>query len=235
MQMLAQAGRRSQTWLKPRTIKKTSVIKSKRCRNLKTATKNDSGRTHRNGGLKAITLKCPELAVAILAKQKNIENRTWQLPSTAVDSSGHAWLALHVAGAYGGRAYMPQNIRKHMLEAWNPKRAYWPWNKMDLSKSRTGAPLPNSAIVGLIRIRKSRKLERGERKMNPWALGPICWEIDRAVKLDPPIENVNGNLLLWSIDHEPSISSYGRRRLKSALFAAKNSQFGTFKPNNMDN
>jgi hypothetical protein len=126
---------------------------------------------------------------------------------------------------------MPRIIRNHMLKAWKPEKASYPWNKMDLSKKRTGAPLPSGAIVGLIRVKRSRKLKRSERTVNPWAVGPICWEIDRAVKLDPPIENVSGALSLWSIDREPSISEYARRRLASALREAKSRKgLGCMKP-----
>merc|ERR1719223_585639 len=92
--------------------------------------------------LRALSVKCPELAVAILARQKNVENRTWPLPPSVQDAAGHAWLALHVG--CGNRQRFPRAIRKHMLKAWDPDRAAWPWNKMDLSKKRTGAPLPSA-------------------------------------------------------------------------------------------
>merc|ERR1712232_169469 len=101
---------------------------------------------------------------------------------------------------------IPKMLRKHMQKAWNPDKAHWPWNKMNLSEKRTGAPLPYGSIVGFIRVARSRKMRRGEGKDNPWALGPICWEIDRAVALKKPIENVAGSLGLWSVDRQKSIS-----------------------------
>ena len=33
----------------------------------------------------------------------------------------------------------------------------------------------------------------------PHAAGPILWEIDRAIKLDPRIQNVSGKLGLWNV------------------------------------
>jgi len=179
------------------------------------------------GELRALTICCPELAVAILSRQKNVENRTWHLPLTVQDEAGHAWLALHV----GASLRLPGVVRKHLLQAWKPEKALWPWNKMDLSAKHTGAPLPSSAIVGLIRVKRSEKLRRGGKKENPWALGPICWEIDRAVKLDPPIENVSGSLGLWSTSRESSLSPYFHSRLRSALRAAKSRRgLGCSKP-----
>ena len=165
--------------------------------------------------MSAITLCCPELAVAIFAKQKRVENRSWRVPRILKSSGKGVWLALHVGGSRG----MPARIRTHLLKAWDPARARWPWNKMDLTDARRKAPcpLPRGAIVGFIRVAGEHKLKRGEKTENPWALGPICWEIDRAVPLEPPIENVNGKLLLWSVDHEKTISCRERSRLHAAF------------------
>jgi len=212
------ARHRPQAQPKARVMKKKVKV-SHLCR------RNRSGL--KSSELRTLSICCPELAVAILAKQKNIENRTWQLPATVQDAAGHAWLALHV----GCKKRATRLVRKHLLKAWDPDRAHWPWNKMKLSQHRTGAPLPRAAIVGLIRVKQSRKLKPGEKKENPWALGPICWEIDRAITLDSPIENVNGSLGLWSVDRESSISSYSRRRLYAALRAAKAGKgIGCFRP-----
>eukprot|EP00928_Gymnodinium_smaydae_P058678 TRINITY_DN41864_c0_g1_i1.p1 TRINITY_DN41864_c0_g1~~TRINITY_DN41864_c0_g1_i1.p1 ORF type:complete len:241 (-),score=42.32 TRINITY_DN41864_c0_g1_i1:236-877(-) len=179
----------------------------------------------RKNELRAISLVCPELATAIFAKQKNVENRTWPLPAS-VRTHGGTWLALHV-----GAGRMPSLIRHHVQKAWDGSVARHPWNKMDPKKKRTGAPLPSAAIVGLIRIKAVHKLRRGERSENPWALGPLCWEIDRAIPLKKPITQVAGKLGLWSVEREKSISTYDQRRLRAALNEAKKRKgLGCFKP-----
>eukprot|EP00929_Paragymnodinium_shiwhaense_P037502 TRINITY_DN19976_c0_g1_i2.p2 TRINITY_DN19976_c0_g1~~TRINITY_DN19976_c0_g1_i2.p2 ORF type:complete len:105 (-),score=20.78 TRINITY_DN19976_c0_g1_i2:116-430(-) len=102
---------------------------------------------------------------------------------------------------------------------------------MDLTSRHTGAALPNSAIVGLIRIKGVHKLKREEKKTNAWALGPLCWEIDRAIPLKKPVEGVCGKLGLWSIDKEPSICPGARRRVYSLLKEAKERRgLGVAKP-----
>eukprot|EP00931_Biecheleriopsis_adriatica_P060084 TRINITY_DN36069_c0_g1_i1.p1 TRINITY_DN36069_c0_g1~~TRINITY_DN36069_c0_g1_i1.p1 ORF type:complete len:242 (+),score=32.24 TRINITY_DN36069_c0_g1_i1:57-728(+) len=210
---------RGGTKSKARKVMKRKSISSLRSRS--------QTRPRADGKLRAISLTCPELAVAILAKQKTVENRSWRVPACRRSPEG-TWLALHVS-AGSGRPYIPPALRKHIQKAWDPEKAYWPWNKMDIFSKKTGAPLPRAAIVGLIRVKGDHKLKRGEKAENPWALGPICWEIDRAVPLDPPIENVNGKLSLWSVDQ--AVSLHHRRRLYAALREAKmRPQRGCYKP-----
>eukprot|EP00440_Ansanella_granifera_P047363 gb/GFBE01051295.1/.p1 GENE.gb/GFBE01051295.1/~~gb/GFBE01051295.1/.p1 ORF type:complete len:231 (+),score=27.99 gb/GFBE01051295.1/:1-693(+) len=219
-------------WARTRSESKQKAMKAmKRCvmKKKKILRSGQTRRSNQAGAgkpdLRAISLVCPELAVAILAKQKDVENRTWPLPST-VCVPGGTWLALHV-----GSNRMPAAIRKHLQKAWDPAAACYPWKKMDLFQKTTGAPLPRSAIVGLIRIKGVRKLKRGERGENPWALGPMCWDIDRAVPLDKPIENVSGQVFCWSVDREQSISKRDRSRLYRALRDAKSLRGrGCFRP-----
>ena len=59
---------------------------------------------------------------------------------------------------------------------------------------KSTTPLPRSAIVGLVRFKADHKLKRGEKAQDPWAIGPRCCEIERAVPLNPPILDVKGTL-----------------------------------------
>merc|ERR1712107_283164 len=122
-------------------------------------------------------------------------------------------MALHVGAADRG---IPEAMRKHITKAWDNDAAHRPW-KMDPSQRKSGACVPQRSIVGFIRIKGVHKLKRGERKSNPWALGPLCWEIDRAVPLEKPVEHVVGALQLWSVDNSESISPSDKKRLHRAL------------------
>lgn len=152
---------------------------------------------------KVLSLQAPELAAAILGKQKRVENRVWELPAYMIGK----WIALHVGGGYGGDLSAPW-IRKHVEKSWDREKAlslrgsqYPPMvrrlSSWDTADKRSSALPPRSAIVGLIRFRGQHKLGRGEKTQNPWALGPYLWEIDRVFALERPITNVNGNLGFW--------------------------------------
>mmetsp|Transcript_105378 Transcript_105378/g.183271 ORF Transcript_105378/g.183271 Transcript_105378/m.183271 type:complete len:218 (-) Transcript_105378:120-773(-) len=180
---------------------------------------------HANG-LRALSVCCPEIAVAILGKQKSIENRSWPLPRTVVQPGG-TWLALHVSVGSKG---LPVPIRNYLQKAWDKSKAPWPWHKMDPFEKRTGANelLPKGSIVGFMRVIRSRKLRRGEKSENPWALGPYCWEIDRAVPLASPITGIDGNLGCWNVDK--FLGPGQINRLRASLREAKGRRgFGCFK------
>eukprot|EP00747_Dinoflagellata_sp_TGD_P189008 gnl/TRDRNA2_/TRDRNA2_48802_c0_seq1.p1 gnl/TRDRNA2_/TRDRNA2_48802_c0~~gnl/TRDRNA2_/TRDRNA2_48802_c0_seq1.p1 ORF type:complete len:244 (-),score=12.98 gnl/TRDRNA2_/TRDRNA2_48802_c0_seq1:37-768(-) len=169
-----------------------------------------------SGELRALSLVAPELAGAILAKQKKVENRTWAPPSTCGPGS---WLALHVSTTEHGSKV--KWCREHVRQAWDACGA----SKLR-NPGRPGAPkLPNAAIVGLIRIAGHHRTTREEKQKNPWALGPICWEIDRAVRLNPPITGVAGDLGCWRVEHK--LTTYGVRRLRARLQeAVQSTQLG---------
>eukprot|EP00404_Azadinium_spinosum_P023825 CAMPEP_0180605400 /NCGR_PEP_ID=MMETSP1037_2-20121125/26592_1 /TAXON_ID=632150 /ORGANISM="Azadinium spinosum, Strain 3D9" /LENGTH=201 /DNA_ID=CAMNT_0022624501 /DNA_START=45 /DNA_END=650 /DNA_ORIENTATION=+ len=167
----------------------------------------------RGQGLRALTLRGPELAAAILAKQKLVENRTWPVPANIGSHGG--WLALHVGGSRTSKF-----IRRYVSRAWNPEQAVnTRWRNWDPAAGQGGPGLPYMALVGLIHVRGMHRMKRGERTANPWSLGPFCWEIDRAVPLDPPICGVPGKLLLWKVDGD--LNPRDRARLYRALTAAR--------------
>merc|ERR1712176_529897 len=79
--------------------------------------------------------------------------------------------------------------------------------------------LKSQAIVGIVRFSGMHRLAPGERKENPWALGPFCWELDRAIPLQRPICNVDGWLGLWRASTR--IGRADLNRLKSAIEHAR--------------
>jgi len=153
-------------------------------------------------GLRGLTLRGPELAMAILGKQKLIENRSWPCPPDLIGK----WFALHV-----GSGSTPVWIRQHVEKAWRADRApreLRGWRPGD--KSSDDMLLPRCAIVGLVRIRGVHRISREEKRSNPWALGPLGWELDRVVPVEPPIRNVTGFLGLWKVQKQVGPSQMSR-------------------------
>ena len=63
------------------------------------------------------------------------------------------------------------------------------------------------------------RLARGEQKADPWALNPLCWELERVVPVKLPICVMAGALSLWRVD---LMVGPGRlRRLKQVFKATK--------------
>ena len=165
--------------------------------------------------LRALTLKGPELAAAILGKQKRVENRSWPINRTG------EWMALHVGK---GRSTPPW-IRKYVIRAWDKEKAISgprPWQRWNPEDRRAKQLPPRAAIVGLIRFGGMHRLARGEKKTDPWALGPLCWELDRVVPVNPPICDVDGALGLWRVDR--MVGPCQLRRLKEVLKITKASK-----------
>lgn len=148
--------------------------------------------------LRALSVCCTDLAVAILAKQKRVENRTRAIPK----HSRHKWIALHVSFGQGGpvkaaKLYVRNNwngakSRNTPWSSWTPSTKQW-------ARSNGKKLLPNSAIVGLVRLSDSHPLAPGEQRKNPWALGPHCWRIKDAVPLKPPVVGLKGTTGLWNV------------------------------------
>jgi len=163
-------------------------------------------------GLRALTLKGPELAAAILGRQKRVENRSWPM-----NKKGE-WMALHV----GAGSSTPSWIRKYVIRAWDKekaKRGPSRWRCWDPEDRRAKQLPPRGAIVGLIRFGGMHRLARGEKRADPWALGPLCWELDRVLPLDPPICGVDGALGLWRV--ERMVGPGQLRRLHEAVKKAR--------------
>jgi len=167
------------------------------------------------GGLRAISIRGPEVAAAILSGRKRVENRTRPIPSTVLAGSksrasrASSWVALHTASNRTPRA-----ILEHVREAWGPSKRRWKqWSPLE----RRAAPLPKAAIVGFVRIVGDHPIAAGEKRCNPWALGPYCWELGGAAVLDPPILGVLGQSGLWKVDNERSLAPKSRARLYRAL------------------
>mmetsp|Transcript_43987 Transcript_43987/g.87267 ORF Transcript_43987/g.87267 Transcript_43987/m.87267 type:complete len:198 (+) Transcript_43987:55-648(+) len=163
---------------------------------------------------RALSLCCVDLAIAILAKQKRVENRTRAIPSYAK----HSWIALHVSC---GRRPMVKWSRAHVKKNWSVKKASGsPWSHWTPTTgwSLKNQALPNSSIVGFVRLGDSHPLSAREKKKNPWAVGPHCWEIKDAVPLVPPIPGVSGATGLWSIDvMNPKLKRSDRMRLVNSF------------------
>lgn len=216
---------------------------------MKASSKYKAAAVRKSKTLKAISVCCPHVAAAILSRQKLIENRTWPMTEDCAVSGG-GWLALHV-----GRSPNP-SILDHIYKNWEEQKyadghkiqrwavsgkpgtrlGTWyslPPRELGSSKHkwRDDPNLPaHSAIVGFIRVSGMHEYKRGESKTNPWAIGPICWEIDRVVQLEPPIRNVLGNVLLWSVDDAVK-NSAERRRLYRAFRQVRDNNLGRLRWN----
>lgn len=172
--------------------------------------------------LRAISVCCPELAVAILAKQKRVENRSQPLSPKLFG----VWFALHVSIG-NSRAVLAGSIpssrlarsaKEHVCRNWDRSMAL----KMHQSMKawRTWDPsqhphdkMPRGSIVGLVRFRGSHRLRPGERSQNPWALGPHVWEISGVRPLKPIVRGVCGKLMFWYVGKEPSVKKKDMARL----------------------
>jgi hypothetical protein len=149
--------------------------------------------------LQVLTVAAPEIAAAILGRQKRVENRPWPLRDAMLGK----WIALHVGT---GKTTGIPRLRRYVVNAWDREAARrltsstspcYPYRTWDPSDKCSPVLPPTSAIVAFIRFSGQHKLARGEKRDNPWALGPWVWELDRVVPLDRPILNVKGNLGFW--------------------------------------
>mmetsp|Transcript_115828 Transcript_115828/g.327683 ORF Transcript_115828/g.327683 Transcript_115828/m.327683 type:complete len:218 (-) Transcript_115828:87-740(-) len=202
--------------------KATAAKKAKRVKEVKRARAATGLKDiKRPSNVRVLSLAAPELAMAILAKQKTVENRSWPIPKSFVGK----WLALHV-----GIRKSPDWIVKHVAKAWDPTKAVnTPWRSWDPASRDDEKLLPRAAIVGLIRVKGTHWLQRGEKRENPWALGPCCWDIDRVVPLDPPIHGVSGKLGLWRARKE--LTNQKHARLTGAILHAQQRRgYGALKP-----
>ena len=132
---------------------------------------------------------------------KTVENRTW----ASAGLRPGAWLAIH-AGRLDAHAISPAFVEDIL--------ARWPGGPSSFSS------LPRCTIVGAVRFegyghggrRKGypgeclcRFLPDGDAicdlrpSCNPWASGPVCWCMDRAVALESPKPSWSqrGRLGLW--------------------------------------
>ena len=129
---------------------------------------------------RAFTLNSPWLASAILHGRKPFENRhlEWR-----------GWVAVHIGVSTDADAWAEQHVRSSC--------------ETDEDVAVVAADvaeglLPRGSIVGFCHF--SHVLPPEACKGSPWALGPYCNVIDKTVFLDTPVENVRGQLGLWTID-----------------------------------
>merc|ERR1711879_926573 len=106
------------------------------------------------------------------------------------------WVRRYIDGAWDHR----QVNRCRIWRGWNPTKA---------------VRLKAQAIVGIIRFAGMHRLATGEARENPWALGPFCWELDRAIPLQSPILDVVGSLGFWKASTR--IGRADLNRLKRAI------------------
>ncbi|CAK9052565.1 Hypothetical protein SCF082_LOCUS28745 [Durusdinium trenchii] len=122
----------------------------------------------------ALTVQGPQQGLAMVNGLKQVENRSWQIPT--------GWYALHV-GAKPLKALGKAWVYR-MEEAWP-----------DAPAEET---LPSSCIIGLIRISDHRHPSECETSQKIWAVGPICHIIDEAIELPRPIP-ARGHAGLWPL------------------------------------
>mmetsp|Transcript_57742 Transcript_57742/g.146506 ORF Transcript_57742/g.146506 Transcript_57742/m.146506 type:complete len:256 (-) Transcript_57742:36-803(-) len=169
-----------------------------------------AGGSSRGGALRGLTLNGPELGAAILGKQKKVENRSWDLP----EKYHGEWIALHIGNAQN----TPPWVRRYVTRAWDTdlaKNAAWKLRCWDTTDQKAHALPPRGAIIALIRFSGMHRFARGEGKADPWALGPVCWDLDRVVPLAKPICGVQGNLGFWDVRKQ--VKPWAVRSLKEAI------------------
>lgn len=130
---------------------------------------------------KALTLKSSWLASALLHGKKPFENRSQQW------SSG--WYAVHVGVSKDGDDW----AEKHVRDCCETDE-----DVAFVAADVHGGLLPRGAIVGFCRI--AHVLPPEACNGSPWALGPYCHVISQTAFLSTPLENVRGQLGLWTMD-----------------------------------
>jgi hypothetical protein len=109
---------------------------------------------------------------------KDIENRTWHPPRWMVPGT---WFAVHAS-----------MTNAHDPQAWSFIRARW-------AKCPSSRDLPFGVIVGLVRLRDVRSYQDVPTGEARWAMGPVCWRTDAAIKLPTPIP-ARGSLGVWHVE-----------------------------------
>lgn len=130
---------------------------------------------------RAFTLNSRWLASAILHGRKAFENRSQEWPA--------GWYAVHIGVSESGDAWAEQHVRD-CCET-DEDVAF-------VAADVADGLMPRGAIVGFCHF--SHVLPPEACNGSPWALGPYCMVIDRTMFLDSPVENVRGQLGIWTID-----------------------------------
>lgn len=130
---------------------------------------------------KAFTLKSPWLASAILHGRKPFENRSQQWPA--------GWYAVHVGVSKDGDDWAERHVRECC-----PSDEDVAFVAADVHNGL----IPKGAIVGFCRI--AHVLPPEACKGSPWALGPYCHVISQTAFLETPLQDVRGQLGLWTMD-----------------------------------
>lgn len=130
-------------------------------------------------GLPALTVQQP-FADLIVRGVKTIENRRWY-------TTHRGPLVIH-AGA-STRVY--HSDFPAFLQRVRAARAEW-----ELEQLGPVADLPRGAILGTVEIVDVRRLE--DTHDSPWAVGPWCWIVSEARRLDVPVPWTGGRGL-WRV------------------------------------
>lgn len=136
--------------------------------------------------LPALTVKQP-YATALCdtaLESKWCENRDWRRDYPF----GGLWCAIHASQ----EMYVPMKQLGVLLDRIQ-RQTKWPANHM---------PYQLGAVIGLVRFTACVPL--AARPLDPWAVGPWCHVIDRAIMLPAPIRDVKGKLGFWKLDAETS-------------------------------
>lgn len=134
----------------------------------------------------AITLWQP-WASAIIAGVKPCENRTWiprqlrgALPWGRAGRSGW-WLAIH-AGRATDRQVDLEDLRELWPTAPHGHPRSWPRGLLGLARFDSAGPIEAFPELGA----------------NPWACGPMVWNVGRVLRLEEPIP-CSGAQGLWPV------------------------------------
>lgn len=116
-------------------------------------------------------------ASALVAGPKDVENRPWR--PTWLPPDG-LWLAIHAT---------KRPIDGRDLDA---VRSLWP-------AARQRAHWPTGAILGLVHVDRVVDLRAEPHALrSPWAVGPLCWHVDRRIALEDPLP-CRGQQGLWLV------------------------------------
>lgn len=118
-------------------------------------------------------------AMALVVGRKPVENRSWS--TTWLDTAVPRWVYIHASGR-------PARLANHEQSALNIR-----WPSMPAVRD-----MPMGAILGACRFIGQQKPGSPHLPDHsiPWATGPLCWIVGRAVAFVEPVP-ARGRLGLW--------------------------------------
>lgn len=125
--------------------------------------------------LRGLTIQQP-WATAIALGPKRIENRKWRPHRRLIDRG--LWLAIHA-----GRKW-DNDGAEYVTRVW----PHCPPREFHVM----------SAVIAIARVVRAVQVDEYDRRRDPWANGPFCWELDDVAAL-PWSMPAYGHLSLWEL------------------------------------